>query len=202
MATTHGNQAIFGGSYGWASAGRFHHAQSHLKRFLNLLGGFTSSVHSYSLGASHVIVPRVLGNLNPFQFATNWNQIIEHAELVVAFGGLPVKNTFVSPGGVTEHPMRANLHAATDRGVRFVSFSPLQDDLAEVPSEWIPTRPGSDVAIMLGLAHTLVTEGLHDRAFLDPIPTGYDTFEALSAGRSRWRTQNRRLGRGDLRGSG
>jgi len=23
-----GNQAIFGGSYGWASAGRFHHAQS------------------------------------------------------------------------------------------------------------------------------------------------------------------------------
>ena len=24
-----GNSSIFGGSYGWASAGRFHHAQSH-----------------------------------------------------------------------------------------------------------------------------------------------------------------------------
>ena len=32
----HGNEAIFGGSYGWASAGRFHHAQSQLHRFLNL----------------------------------------------------------------------------------------------------------------------------------------------------------------------
>ena len=55
-------------------------------------------------------------------------QIIDEAELVVAFGGLPVKNTFVSPGGVTAHPMRANLHAAADNGVRFVSFSPLKDD--------------------------------------------------------------------------
>jgi len=30
---THGNGAIFAGSYGWASAGRFHHAQSQLRRF-------------------------------------------------------------------------------------------------------------------------------------------------------------------------
>ncbi|WP_163021321.1 molybdopterin-dependent oxidoreductase, partial [Pseudomonas viridiflava] len=35
----HGNQAIFGGSYGWGSAGRFHHAQSQLHRFLNCIGG-------------------------------------------------------------------------------------------------------------------------------------------------------------------
>jgi biotin/methionine sulfoxide reductase len=30
----HGNEAIFAGSYGWASAGRFHHAQSQIPRFL------------------------------------------------------------------------------------------------------------------------------------------------------------------------
>ncbi|HEY9265092.1 MAG TPA: molybdopterin-dependent oxidoreductase, partial [Mycobacterium sp.] len=35
----HGNEAIYGGSYGWASAGRFHHAQSQIHRFLNCLGG-------------------------------------------------------------------------------------------------------------------------------------------------------------------
>jgi len=28
----HGSNAIFAGSYGWASAGRFHHAQSQLKQ--------------------------------------------------------------------------------------------------------------------------------------------------------------------------
>ena len=28
--------AVFGGSYGWSSAGRFHHAQSQVHRFLNI----------------------------------------------------------------------------------------------------------------------------------------------------------------------
>lgn len=183
VSTTFGNSAIYGGSYGWASAGRFHHAQSQLKRFLNLLGGYTASVNSYSLGASSVIVPHVLGkNTNPFQFATNWRQIVEHAELVVSFGGLPVKNTFVSPGGVTVHRMRANLHEAANNGVRFVSLSPLRDDLAEVTAEWVPLRPGADVAAMLGIAHTLVTEGLHDRDFLDRFTAGYDTFERYLLG--------------------
>ena len=32
----HGAEAVFGGSYGWSSAGRFHHAQSQLHRFLEL----------------------------------------------------------------------------------------------------------------------------------------------------------------------
>jgi biotin/methionine sulfoxide reductase len=183
VVTTHGPAALYGGSYGWASAGRFHHAQSHLRRFLNLLGGYTASVNSYSLGASPLIMRHVLGGgVNPFQFATNWQQIIDNADLVVSFGGLPVKNTFVSPGGVTTHEMRANLHAAADNGVRFVSFSPLKDDLAEVPAEWVPTRPGSDVAVMLGIAHALVAEGLHDRAFLDRFAAGYETFERYLLG--------------------
>ena len=33
------NKSIFAGSYGWASAGRFHHAQSQLHRFFNCFGG-------------------------------------------------------------------------------------------------------------------------------------------------------------------
>ena len=46
IRTAHGNTAIFGGSYGWASAGRFHHAQSQLHRFLNCTGGYTRSVNA------------------------------------------------------------------------------------------------------------------------------------------------------------
>lgn len=51
----YGNEAIYGSSYGWASAGRFHHAQSQVHRFLNMVGGYTASRHSYSAGASEVI---------------------------------------------------------------------------------------------------------------------------------------------------
>ncbi len=60
---THGPGAVFGGSYGWASAGRFHHAQSQIHRFLNVaLGGYVKSVNSYSSGAASVIVPHILGD--------------------------------------------------------------------------------------------------------------------------------------------
>ena len=51
-----GASAVYGGSYGWSSAGRFHHAQSHVHRFLNLLGGYTASVDSYSHAAGDVIL--------------------------------------------------------------------------------------------------------------------------------------------------
>jgi len=47
----HGNASIYGGSYGWGSAGRFHHPQGLLHRFLNLHGGYTASVNSYSCAA-------------------------------------------------------------------------------------------------------------------------------------------------------
>jgi len=57
----HGPQAVFGGSYGWASAGRFHDAQHQLHRFLNLAGGYVRSVNSYSSGAASVLLPHVIG---------------------------------------------------------------------------------------------------------------------------------------------
>ena len=57
----YGNEAIYGGSYGWASAGRFHHAQSQIHAFLNLFGGYTRSVNDYSDAAAQVITPHILG---------------------------------------------------------------------------------------------------------------------------------------------
>ena len=54
-----GNEAIYAGSYGWASAGRFHHSQSQLHRFLNQFGGYTSSVASYSTAAAQTTPRRI-----------------------------------------------------------------------------------------------------------------------------------------------
>src|SRR5207253_2377167 len=61
----HGPPAVFGGSYGWASAGRFHDAPRQLHRFLNLAGGYVRSVNSYSSGAAAVILPHVIGPQTP-----------------------------------------------------------------------------------------------------------------------------------------
>ena len=57
----YGAEAVYGGSYGWASAGRFHHAQSQVHRFLNCLGGYVRHVNSYSLGR-RVVAQRAHGH--------------------------------------------------------------------------------------------------------------------------------------------
>jgi biotin/methionine sulfoxide reductase len=180
----HGNEAIYGGSYGWASAGRFHHAQSQLHRFLGLAGGYTSSRNTYSYGTSQVLLPHLVGDASQvLQAASSWPTIVASTDLIVAFGGMPEKNVFVTPGGVTTHGVPGHLAAVAARGTRIVLVSPLRSDLpGHLDAQWQPVVPGTDVAMMLGLAHTLVAEGLHDKRFLDRYCAGYDTFERYLLG--------------------
>ena len=185
VRAAHGNEAIFGGSYGWASAGRFHHAQSQLHRFLNCAGGYTRSVNAYSYAAAQVIVPRVLGDARGLLGQhTSWPSIEEHTELMLMLGGMPLKNAQVDPGGMGRHGVREHLQRAKARGARFVLLSPLREDaFGALDAEWLPLRPSTDAALLLGLAHTLVAEGLHDRAFLARYTVGFDRFEAYLMGR-------------------
>ncbi|WP_349973717.1 molybdopterin guanine dinucleotide-containing S/N-oxide reductase [Pseudomonas caspiana] len=178
VKSEHGNQAIFGGSYGWGSAGRFHHAQSQLHRFLNGFGGYVASVDSYSLGAGRVLMPHIVGNMDWLLAAhTSWKNLAQHCELFVAFGGLPAKNAQTSPGGASDHLLASALQDMSAAGVEFVNVSPLRDDLVGPASnEWLPVRPGSDTALMMALAYVLVTEGLHNEDFVQRYAVGYERF--------------------------
>lgn len=184
---TYGPEAIFGGSYGWASAGRFHHAQSQLHRFLNTaLGGYVRSVNSYSAGASAVLLPHVLAPMEEISRRNvTWEQIVEHSEVVIAFGGMAIKNTRVGSGGISRHVERHAMARARARGCRFVLVSPLRSDLpGEADAEWVSLIPGTDTALMLGLAHTLVANGRHDGAFLERYTVGWPKFEDYLLGRN------------------
>ena len=113
----HGNTSIYGGSYGWASAGRFHHAQSQLHRFLNCLGGCTRSMNSYSTAAAQVILPHVVAPWATMELEqTTWNEIADGTGLVVSFGGLPLRNSQVAYGGITEHERAAACIAPPNAG--------------------------------------------------------------------------------------
>ncbi len=174
-----GPAAIYGGSYGWASAGRFHHAQSQIHRFLNTaFGGYTRSVNSYSAGASSVLLPHVIG---PFELLSRhnvtWEQIASHTDMVLAFGGMAIKNSMIGNGGVSEHIEPDAMRAAAARGTRFHLFSPLRSDLPDdIGATWHPLAPMSDTALMLALAHTLYEEDLHDADFLRTYTVGFDVF--------------------------
>ncbi len=186
VITEHGNESIYGGSYGWASAGRFHHANSQVHRFLSTIGGYTWSKDTYSHAAGAVMVPHVLGSFDEqLLYATSWPSIVDNAELVVAFGGLPLKNAQIDSGGVGVHSQRDMMKAAADAQIRFINISPLRTDVLDYcDAQWIQARPGTDTAIILGLCHTLLTEDLHDTEFLDRYTTGFDRFAPYLTGES------------------
>lgn len=186
VKAAHGNEAIYGGSYGWSSAGRFHHAQGQLHRFLNGFGGHVYSEDTYSLGAGRALLPRIVADMDTLLHQhTSWDVLAAHCGLFVAFGGLPLRNTQVSPGGASDHGVRAALRRLAAAGTAFVNVGPARDDLAGVPqAQWLAIRPGTDTAFMLGLAHVLIAEGRHDAAFLASHCTGFERVRAYVLGES------------------
>ncbi|MBO0906248.1 molybdopterin-dependent oxidoreductase [Jiella sonneratiae] len=182
----HGNEAIFGGSYGWASAGRFHHAQSQIHRFLNSIGGYVAHRDSYSLGAARVVLPHVVGTMDELMKShTSWDVLADHCELFVSFGGVPAKNAQISQAGAGRHRLRAALERMARAGCQFVNVSPLASGIETGgPVEWLAARPGSDTALMLGLAFEIHASGLHDREFLSRYCVGWERFEPYLTGAS------------------
>jgi biotin/methionine sulfoxide reductase len=183
-----GNEAIFGGSYGWASAGRFHHALSQIHRFLGSIGGYVGQVDDYSIATAHVMIPHIFG----FSFddmvdvgQPHFSDIAAHSELVVSFGGMAIKNSQVMYGGQGRHMLSSRLDRCRDRGVRFVNLSPLSEDMVDsVDAEWIPIRPSTDTAAMLGIAHSLLVANDHDEAFLNTYCTGWEALRSYLLGES------------------
>jgi biotin/methionine sulfoxide reductase len=179
----HGNGAIFGGCYGWSSAGRFHHAQSQIHRFLNAFGGYVRHVNSYSLGAAHVVMGHIVEPMGRLMTEhTSWDVIAEHTEMFVSFGGVSLKSTQVSPGGVSRHTARDGLRRLVHRGARIVNIGPVGDNLEAEGTEWIPIRPNTDTAVMIAMCYVLLDEGLLDRSFLQTHCVGFDVYAAYLRG--------------------
>jgi biotin/methionine sulfoxide reductase len=175
VRSSYGNAAIFGGSYGWASAGRFHHAQSQIHRFLNRIGGYTASVNDYSRGASLVTLPHLIGPRTMMELRmkpASWLDVAAHTDLLVSFGGLRRSNSWVVPGGHHRH-VGSGLARRAGASTRVVSFSPAAEDAyEELDAETTALMPGTDVTVMLALIHTLVVDDLADWEFLGRYTVG------------------------------
>ena len=180
----HGPASIFGGSYGWSSAARFHHARSQLHRLLAAAGGYTGQLTNYSYAAGMTLLPHIVGTNDPIVGpVVEWRDIVDHARIVVCFGGILLRNGQVTAGGAGTHDMALWLQRASRAGIRIVNISPIRGDMPDLPGvEWLPIRPGTDAALMFGMAHTLIAEGLADEAFLARAAVGYDRLRAYVQG--------------------
>lgn len=186
VRTVHGNDSIFAGSYGWGSAGRFHHAQSQVRRLMNLMGGYTGHTETYSVGAGAVIMRHVLGDDSSYYGrATGLDTAAEHSEILLVFGALSPRTAQVESGGIAKHALEDNLRRIKAKGVRVILVSPRRDDIPEwVGAEWWPIVPGTDSALLIALAFEIVCAGQHDADFLSRCCSGSEAFLSYLKGTS------------------
>lgn len=179
-----GDASIFGGSYGWSSAGRLHHARTLTHRFLNAGGGCVNQAGNYSWGAAQFLLPHVIGTYAPVTGrVTDWKNVLAHTQLFIAFGGLPLRNTQITSGGAGEHSTQLWMERASRSAIEFVIVSPTRADVPDgMQARWIPIRPNTDTALMLGMAHTLLEAGHHDAGFLQTHCSGFERFAGYLRG--------------------
>ncbi len=183
---TFGNSAIFAGSYGWASAGRFHHAKSQVNRFFNLFGGFSSSFQSYSYAAAQTLLPHIIGLdlYSTLDEHTSWEALSKDCELILMFGGMPLKNSKVSAGGVGKHVTKQGITKCFKNGVEFINISPLTDDApAFLNAKQVNIRPNTDTALMLALANILIKNNSYDKQFINKYTVGFESFSDYVLGK-------------------
>ena len=59
---------------------------------------------------------------------------------------------------------------------KVVCVDPRMSASAALADEWIPIRPGTDMAFILAMCHVLIHEGLYDRDFIEEYAVGFDAF--------------------------
>jgi formate dehydrogenase major subunit len=80
------------------------------------------------------------------------------------------------------HPVvGARIKQATLRGLKLVTIDPRRIELSDYGVIHLAPRPGTNAAVMLGLAHVVARDGLVDGDFIAARTEGYDEVEALLA---------------------
>lgn len=173
---TYGPTGTYAGSYGWKSPGKLHNCQNLMRRMLNLKGSFVNSAGDYSTGASQVIMPHVMGTLEVYEQQTVWPVIVESTDLLVFWGADPMVTNQIG-WIIPDHGGYTGMEAFKQSGKPVICIDPVRSESCDFfGAEWIAPRPQTDVAMMLGIAHTLHAEGLHDADFLDEYTAGFDKF--------------------------
>ncbi|WP_315707687.1 dimethylsulfoxide reductase subunit A [Brenneria uluponensis] len=173
----YGNEAVYlnygTGTLGGTMTRSWPPGKTLIARLMNCYGGYLNQYGDYSTAQITAGLNYTYGGWAPGNSPSD----IENSKLVVLFGNNP-SETRMSGGGVTYYLEQARQKS----NAKMIIIDPRYTDTgAGREDEWIPIRPGTDAALVAGMAHVLINENLVDQAFLDKYCVGYDE-KTLPAG--------------------
>lgn len=176
----YGPWALHTGNVGWRSTGQFHSCGNHMIRAIGMHGRSVSTAGDYSTGAGQTILPYVLGSTEVYSQGTSWEIILKESQNIIFWASDPVKNLQVGWNCET-HEAYAYLEQlkqkVAEKAINVISIDPVKSKTQNyLGCEQLYINPQSDVAFMLALAHTLYTENLYDKQFIDMYTVGFEKF--------------------------
>jgi anaerobic dimethyl sulfoxide reductase subunit A len=173
----YGNEAVFinygTGTIGGTITSSWPPGGSLVARLMNCVGGFLDEYGDYSAAQIEAVVGYYYGGW----VSSNSFDDVVNSSLVVLWGNNP-QETRMSGGGETFVLEQAHKLS----GAKVIVVDPRYSDSAvTLTDEWVPLRPGTDPALVAGMAYVMIAENLHDQAFLDKYCVGFDE-EHMPAG--------------------
>ncbi len=140
------------------------------RRLMNLLGGYLGYYNSYSSACLSYVAP----------FITGWRDTSGYDTMLFS------KLIILSGCNPAETQLETNscrwLAKAKAAGAKVIVIDPVYTETAATfADQWIPLKPTTDNALFAAMAYVMITEGLHDQAFLDRHCVGFDE-EHMPAG--------------------
>lgn len=159
---TYGNSALFV-PYGTGGYSQLTGSQT-ARRLMNLYGGCLGIYNSYSWAATNVATPTVYGTRKTGNQRQDWL----NSKYILMWGWNPAE---MRDGTNSDF----FINKAREQGAKVVCIDPRMTMSAVcLADEWIPIRPGTDVAMMSAMAYVMIKENLYDAGFVDKYCIGFD----------------------------
>ncbi len=83
----------------------------------------------------------------------------------------------------SNHPIIANYiyEAVQKHGARLIVIDPRKIKLVGISHLWLRHKLGTDIALINGLMHVIISENLHAQAYIDERTTGFETLKSCVA---------------------
>ncbi|GIU79832.1 MAG: formate dehydrogenase [Bryobacteraceae bacterium] len=122
-------------------------------RFMNAMGVVNRVDHRDECFLTDMIIQRYTTG------GKTWCNDFENSKYILLFGwDIVAKAKIIYASGIVE---------ARKRGAKVVHFSPNYTATSRFANEWIPVKPGSDLAIALAMIQVIISENIYNREFVD-----------------------------------